>query len=200
MSLVLTYDPGVKRHARASFKHRQLFHVTFEDAASMAALHPSAAELIEAVVVEKPRINGATEGKDPNDQMDLSIEVGDIRGVYRSAGVRVILPTPMNWKGQLKKPHHHLKVWEALTPAEREAFAACADRHIERKQKADRAVPLTAFIEAKIKNACFMLARTGKVVRYSWGAHNLLDAVGLGLRYLGRIHGGASPFLPLDKV
>lgn len=199
MSVVLAYDPGVHRHARSSFKYGMLFDVAFEDAASLPALAPGARDVITAVIIEKPRINGATKGKDPNDQMDLSLEAGDLRGVYRSAGIPVMMPTPMDWKGQLKKPHHHRRVWDALSSIERATFARCAQEHIQ-QTKAEKTITLVEFIEAKIERACYMLARTGKVTKYSWGAHNLLDAVGLGLRYLGRISGGASPFAPLDKV
>jgi hypothetical protein len=198
--LVVAYDPGVHKHARATTRHGRLLSVGFEDAADGTRVAPGAASLVEAVIIEKPRINGATRGKDPNDQMDLSIEAGDLRGCWRSAGVQVLMPTPAEWKGQIKKPHHHLTVWGELSPAERELFATQAAPHIKWTKREQAAGSLVDFIGRKIRRGCELLAIHGEVREYDWAAHNLLDAVGLNLRYLGRIRGGSPLFRRLDKV
>lgn len=81
---------------------------------------------------------------------------------------------PSAWNGAQKKPITHRKVWRALNGLERGQVA----RSIGMSELA---------IENKIVEACDRLGRTGKVTRYSWQAHNLLDAVGIGLWVAGRL-------------
>lgn len=77
---------------------------------------------------------------------------------------------PMVWKGGLKKPIHHGRVWEWMTPAERSLFPAN-----------------TATVISKARTR---LAETGKVTNYSHEWHNHLDAVGIGMFFLLRIKRG----------
>lgn len=81
---------------------------------------------------------------------------------------------PRQWKKQMKKPPHHLRVWKALTHRERQIVANYTGKSCEE-------------IIEYIDRACTILATEGKVRRYSWQAHNTFDAIGLGLKHLKRI-------------
>jgi len=173
---LVTIDPGVHRHAIAYGEGEALDQVYFE---TIEGLAPNAFRPSTYVTIENPRIGRQTRGKDPNDQMDLAVAVGELRGVFRTRGIVAELLTPSEWKGSVKKPLHHWRVWQTLRLAERQRFAEGAARYGRTKTPAD--------IEAKIKAACLRLKLTGEVSGYSWQAHNLLDAAGLFLFKRGRL-------------
>lgn len=125
------------------------------------------------LLIEKPRIYPYSNGEDPNDLIDLAIALGGLRLSAIHAGVDVTLCEPRKWKGQRKKPPHHLSIWQALTHAEREVVAK-AIGHTQQE------------IFTKINDACETLARTGKIRKYAWDAHNAFDAVGIYLKHAGR--------------
>jgi hypothetical protein len=171
---LLTIDPGVHRHALARGDGEELEAVWFADAGAVLAM-----PVVAHVTIENPRIGRQTRGKDPNDQMDLAVAVGELKGVFLAKSTPVELLTPSEWKGSIKKPLHHWKVWSVLRLAERRRFAEGAAQYGRTKTPAD--------IEAKIRDACLRLKLTGEVSGYSWAAHNLLDAAGLFLFKRGRI-------------
>jgi hypothetical protein len=116
-------------------------------------------------VVEKPNINTET----PNWQSVL--DVGWSGALVAGAlGVSVTSFEPSVWKGSIKKPMHHGRVWMMMTYAERKLF------------------PDNARIV--IDTARQRIATFGKVTGYSQKWHNHLDALALGLFYLGRIKRG----------
>ncbi len=158
----VTIDPGVKRLYCARFEQGQI--VAFGD--------------IDVwrggcrFVVEYPRLNKGHPR--PQDIVDLAYMLGEVRA-YERAGHPVLKCRPSEWKGQQKKPTHHLRIWNAMTLHER-----------------FRIVELTKFqslneCESYILSACDRLARTGKVTGYSFEAHNYFDTAGLGFKHLGRI-------------
>lgn len=86
----------------------------------------------------------------------------------------VVLYTPNQWKGEIPKPIHHVRIWGRLSPLERRLLGGLAtERAIE------------AAVEKGARN------RWGKRgVKYypdSFVTHNLLDAVGLNLFHTGRM-------------
>ena len=87
---------------------------------------------------------------------------------------RARIVSAQRWKGQVKKPIHHGRVWRVLTDAERQTVAECCGS-------------TPSAIEQRIQKACHLLAVTGEVKSYSWKGHNLLDAVGLNLEHTGRL-------------
>jgi hypothetical protein len=168
-------DPGVTESACAFFVTRELNGVCFVSPSALSVLRPGD---VRSALIEAPRIDGQTRGKDENDIVALGMAIGDLRGAIRAyCGVEAQLVERSKWKGQVPKPIHHSRVWGALTPPERATFAGFAGTTVE-------------YVTNKIETACAAFAQHGRVVRYSWRAHNLLDAVGLGLWDLARIGRG----------
>lgn len=174
MTLRLYIDPGKHFHACALFS---------DECLSLALFHPpeavpfGACDPLADIVIEKPVLRGPN-GKDPNDCVDVFGAARLTEGFIRArGGPAAFYVIPEDWKSQFKKPPHHRKVWAALSPTERVIFASHAGYDVDE-------------IRDRIEAACQRLARTRKVTGYSWKAHNLLDAVGLGLWHLGRLHSG----------
>jgi hypothetical protein len=185
MALRLYIDPGKHEHACAIFRSGALASVQFIAPAAFG--DTSFLQHTDAVVIEKPQVYPGADEKNPNDLLD-------VYGAARmSEGMMLVLGgpaahyvLPREWKGGFQKPAHHRQVWAALSPAEKEVFARDSGLEVE-------------FIGDKIEKACETLARTRKVSGYSWKAHNLLDAVGLGLWHHRRLRGRAAP-PALDKI
>lgn len=174
----LYIDPGKHFHACALFRDLELQTVAFVAPETFAnngcPFEPAA---LMHLVIEKPVLRGPN-GKDPNDCLDVFGAAQLAAGVIRyQGGPAALYVIPEDWKGSFKKPPHHRKVWAELSPDEREVFARDAGHEVDE-------------IRDKIEAACQRLARSRKVTGYSWKAHNLLDAVGLGLWHLGRLHTG----------
>jgi hypothetical protein len=174
----LYIDPGVHFHACALFRDLELQTVCFVAPETFANNGcPFNVAQLSHLVIEKPVLRGPN-GKDPNDCLDVFGAAQLAAGVIRyQGGPAALYVIPEDWKGQFKKPPHHRKVWAELSFSER-LIVATDSGHT------------TEHIRDKIEKACQTLARTRKVTGYSWKAHNLLDAVGLGLWHLGRLHTG----------
>jgi len=155
---MISVDPGTKVSAAARWADGELQSVWW------APIPIDSGNLVIEVPVLRPY------GKaDPQDILDL------MRVVEKWAGQagRIVEIKPETWKGQTPKPIHHRRILEALTPVEREVFAMACGHTVED-------------IRAYVRRACETLARLGVVARYSRKSHNLFDAVGIGLWYLGR--------------
>lgn len=187
MTATLYLDPGVQKHASALFIAGLLFEVSLDSpAAYLEPLSAGSGIGLSELVIEKPQIYPGSDEKDPNDCLDVfgaaRLAEGGIRARGGPAAQYVL---PREWKGQIDKPPHHARIWMALSAGERTAFARSADQYIKRN-KVEKTWPLEEFIAHKIDHACALLAQHGEVRQYSWQAHNLLDAVGIGLWHLGR--------------
>lgn len=102
----------------------------------------------------------------PNDLIKLAI-AGALLAA-RMQPHKITQYTPAEWKKQKAKPACHLILWEKLSPAERALFPKDTEARI-----------LTG-VEV---NAPRMYAQPLK--NYSFKAHNLLDAVGIGMHHMG---------------
>lgn len=169
-------DPGKLSHACAYFEGPRLLWVDsmppedFDNTASWA--------LCRELLIEKPQIYPGSDEKDPNDCLDVFGAARYAEAlIHVRGGPAAVYVKPREWKGGLKKPQHHRLVWGNLTSDERDVFARDAKLDVD-------------FIGNKIEEACERFARTRKVTGYKWQAHNLLDAVGLGLWHLRRVHSG----------
>lgn len=170
----LYIDPGKHFHALAYFADGVLHWTAYQP---VDADNTDSFRDLSALVIEKPKLRG-DDSKDPNDCLDVYGAARLTEGFIRARGGPAALYVfPEDWKGGFKKPPHHRKVWAALTPYEREVFARDVGLEVE-------------FIGAKIQKACETLARTRKVSGYKWAAHNLLDAVGIGLWHQCRLMTG----------
>jgi hypothetical protein len=67
--------------------------------------------LIEAIIVEKPRINRGGKAK-PNDMITLALKAGQWSGVYATAKCTFV--EPWQWKGTLSKGIANARIWARL--------------------------------------------------------------------------------------
>lgn len=70
------------------------------------------------VIIEAPRWYPREYKIDTNDLLDLSILVGEIKGMYEERGCLVLLVWPRSWKGTVPKKIHNERVLAALTEEE----------------------------------------------------------------------------------
>ena len=126
-------------------------------------------------VCEAMRVYPGPKKEDPNDLIAVSEGAGGMitRCRMNNPMVQIVRYTAPDWKGQIKKPIHHQRLWDVLNNDERRVVSGAINYTIPQ-------------IEAYLKNACHKLAVTGEVKEYSWAAHNLFDAIGLGLFFLKR--------------
>lgn len=175
MNCGLYIDPAVHELACAWFGGGELH------AAAMLPrewfLQPGVPAGVETLWIERMKVyqGKASKGEDPNDLIDVTGASYFVEAcIAMRGGPRANYVFASDWKGQIKKPIHHMRIWSVLTPLEKMRLAAV----IGMSEDA---------IKKKIDEACQRLARTGKVTGYSWKAHNLFDAVGIGLWQLRRV-------------
>ncbi len=125
----------------------------------------------DVVVIEKPQQDGRSSRVPPRVLIDLAWNGALVAASLQPASI--VEYTPNDWKGQAKKPAHHLKLWRVLSPAERLCFPPGTEERIKKGA------------EATARNA-------GKLTSYSFEAHNLLDAAALGCFHLKRIGKGGA--------
>lgn len=172
MKASLYIDPGVREHAVAYFRGHDLVGVSMTAREDFVKLD---VRDVGVLVIEKPRVYPGPQEADANDLIDLAGAAYFVEGAVRAnGGPAAQYVYPSDWKGQIKKPAHHFRVWDSLSLAERSTFARDIGTTI-------------AAVTAKILEACEHYSQTRKVRRYSWKAHNALDAVGLGLWHTGRV-------------
>lgn len=176
--ITVAIDPGANKSAAAIFDGPELVALEW--------LYPGIdwpkVNDAERIVIEKPRLYPGHPR--PGNILDLGWGGALVAGSFRpqriisnpasrcnakiTGGAKraLFVYEPSQWKGNVKKPPHHMRAWRKLSQHERRLFAPT--------------------VEAKITDAVKRLARTGKVTGYSFEAHNLLDAVALGLFHLKR--------------
>lgn len=136
------------------------------------------------VVVERPKYDGRiARGVPPGIVIDLSWNTAAV--AYGLAGGEPVTEyTTDDWIGGTKKHALHLRIWAALTPAERAVVGAFASAK-------DKGKTWTT-CEAAINRAADQAARGAPPLKHPW--FNILDAVGVGLFHQQRIgKGGARP-------
>ena len=166
-------DPGKHKNALAIFHRGVLIWVGFVPSNRALAPVPCAVELVTEQMRVYPK---APKKRDPNDLLAVERAAGRLEGIVLAAGGKISPPyLAADWKGQIDKPTHHLRLWDTvLTDAERAAVAACIGLSVEA-------------VRAKIYAAVRHKAATGEVEGYDWAAHNLFDAIGIGLCHLKRV-------------
>ena len=185
--LALYVDPGVHRHACAWFTGGKLFYVSFLPSNQIwtAPYLPSRFALENMLFTPNdPALKGE---RGPNiarlnDVMDVARAADRLIGmILQAGGPEPVRYEPAKWKGQVNKPLHHSRIWAALTPEEQQTFASCVGY-------------TSAEIEKKFDVVLDKYARTGEIKGYSWEAHNLFDAVGIGLFDQKRIVAGGARY------
>ena len=116
--------------------------------------------LIKFVVVEIPNAHEKRAREiDTQDLVSLAFAAGRFAGRFEPrAQVKGILPA--RWKGQIKKPISHYRVWRELRMEERSLFSSDTEERIIRGLNGGP---------------------------YKWFGHNTLDATGIGLHHSGRL-------------
>lgn len=176
-------DPGKHKTAVAYFLQKHLQFVrnytlscpsVIEQGKMLLELQ-AMASVPNTVVIEIPRSYPKSPGK-ANDLIDEAVEGAFIAGKIANGPIVKVHPSTTSedgragWKGQVPKPIHHRRIIKALESGELQLLLEI---------KPD----LVAYVE----KACERYAVSRKVTGYAADVHNSLDAVGLGLEYLGRI-------------
>jgi hypothetical protein len=155
--ITIAIDPGEHRSACAVFDAKELVSLEW---IKPGEVWPGV-DMIDQAVVEKPRLYPGHPR--PGNILNLgwggALVVGALRCLVHEF-------EPSQWKGSVKKPQHHMRVWMKLDPLERALFPAGT--------------------EVRIAKGLKRLMKTRKVTGYSFEAHNLLDACALGMFFLGR--------------
>jgi hypothetical protein len=172
-------DPAKKKNALAVFHRGVLGYTAFLP--SDRNISPVGAPAMPVVLVtEKMRVyppkakKGRGAKANPNDLLDVERAAGRLEGIVLASGGSIVEPyLAADWKGQIDKPTHHMRIWTTLlTDEERAVFAKCVGKSV-------------AEVDEILRTAVREMAATGEAA-YSWAAHNLFDAVGLGLFHLKR--------------
>lgn len=170
---MLAVDPGFAKRgegcALASFAKRELVDCWFERSCkpfTRAIVSP------RVVVVEVPQFDGRPAGS----LIELTAEGLLLAGLYAGASWPCVVRqrTPKQWKGSEHKPTQHARLWEILTPDERELLGGDATHE--------------KILQARRKGALDRWAKAGGAYYPGkWLVHNQLDAVALGCVELGRL-------------
>lgn len=176
MTSLWSVDPGARFHALASFANRVLHYVSFVDTYAIPDAPPDVLVIEKMHIYLKELRGGAKKVAIFNSLLEVENAAGRLEmAVIAKGGPRAIRHIPEKWKSQLDKVTHHNRMWfGVLTPEEREVFAQCAGFTVSE-------------VADKLQAAARNLAVRGEVTEYDWAAHNLLDAVGIGLFHLGRM-------------
>jgi hypothetical protein len=127
------------------------------------------------VVVEQPQQDGRSDGIPPATLMRLAWAGALLAGwIAGSQGAALHEPTPREWKGSEAKPAMHARLWEILSPAEREVLGGDeTGRQIE---------------AACERGAMCRWSKPGaELYPSTFTTHNLLDAAAILMWAYGRI-------------
>jgi hypothetical protein len=171
--MIITIDPGVHACALAYLEnaHVQAYDLTNRVDRAVLATMP-----VTHVVAERPEYQGLrTQSARPADLIALSWSGGLMAGtIAGTTGAHLVELPPSAWKGSEPKPVQHARMWAALTANERDVLGG-----MNTALKIDAAVEKGARERWKRGGAAYYPR--------AWKMHNVLDAVGLGLFYVGRM-------------
>lgn len=176
-------DPGVPKCAAALWVDAELAGVGVYGAADLGpGLYLGGAR---SAVLELPQSDGRAV---PTRTLIELTAAGCLCAARLTSG-QVALLTPSEWKGSTKKPIHHDRMWEALSSKEQDLIGEeWTQIYIQRAKKRGAADGW------RKKGSALYYRKTDAVtVGGTLIDHNVLDAVGLGLRHLGRIDRNGYP-------
>jgi hypothetical protein len=174
MSGIIAIDPGYAASgqgcALAHYDHARLRAVWFERPESRAL---RAIAGVTRVIWECPQVDSRTRVSTPQ-IVQLAAVGASLAGLYAgSLGAGLEAIEPRSWKGAQPKPAQHLRLWSALSYAER-AVLGGDDTH-------------ALIMAAARKGAMDRWSHSGASYYGSHAEHNLLDAAGIGLWACGRM-------------
>jgi hypothetical protein len=184
--LLMAIDPGNAKSAgrvcyAAQFLDGELDLLRLFDRHSARDWVEHAGAGPDVVVIEKPQMDGRSRKVPPRVLIDLSWNGALVAGALNPDNLVAL--TPSAWKGSVSKAPHHLRIWRTLNQHER--LVVAASEGLTRKKPQ---LLTTDDVYAVLRGAAEHHVRTGNTTKHAF--YDLLDAVGLGLRYLGRIGGG----------
>jgi hypothetical protein len=151
--MLLAIDPGCDT-GWACFEDARLVACGLGDPPPAEVLDGDA-QPFQDLIVERPVVYRGT--KQPEAIVKLAVKAGEWGGRYGVAGTQVRYVTPAEWKGQVDKGAHNMRVWLRLDDNEQKLVD-----HV--------------FATSKGRNG---LAQSKR--------HNVFDAIGLGLFACGRM-------------
>jgi hypothetical protein len=171
------YAKSGKGCACAAFFGRHLVKHFFE---RPRECHPASYGMaFEIVLWEQPQGDGRTWHVPPEVMIQLTTAGAELAGLFAGWSMahgsccKIVSQTPTGSKGSVPKPIAHLRLWEALTEPERAMLGGAATGKA---------------IAAACERGALDRWRPGKSYYPStWLMHNILDAVALGAKYLGRL-------------
>lgn len=169
---MIAIDPGFAQRglgcACALFARGTLMAVWFARPEHAARIAP-----VTLVVWECPQIDARSRTIAPT-LIKLAAEGGTLAGLYAGQhAAQVERVAPSSWKGSAPKPIHHSRLWGALSDGERSLLGGAST--------------LAQIDAAKLAGARDRWGRAGgEYYPAAFSAHNLLDAVGIGMWRLGR--------------
>jgi hypothetical protein len=174
MTELYSIDPGnAAAHGRVSyvafFDVRELVDVQALTWKQAAGITPGFGPRV--VVIERPQQDGRSGRVPPGVLMGLAWN-----GALVAASLQpteIVEYTPREWAGQSSKPERHLKILRVLSKLEKQCLPGDTEERVRKGA------------EATARNK-------GKLTNYSFEAHNLLDAIGIGLFHLKRIGKGGA--------
>lgn len=176
---IIGIDPGYAKAGKGCAlavlgQELELIHWCFVRPERLAATFSQLYAASIYVVVEKPQFDGRTPAA-MRTTLELAWQGSAV--AYYLAGINHCQVTeyePRDWKGSARKPQHHAEIWRRLFPNERTMLGG--------DDTGNR------IGEACTKGALDRWSKPG--VDYysrSWLTHNILDAVGLALKFAGRL-------------
>jgi hypothetical protein len=166
----LAIDPGARECAFAGFDDRRILGRSWFAVVPDCAFAPR-----DVVVVERMQLDERSYHVDLHGTFACMAAGLRAAGFAEGRGAKLVQLTPHEWKRSEQKPVQHARLWDGiLTPEERAILGGEATRAV-----IERALEKGASCRWKITGA--------KCYPSTWKRHNELDAVALGLTYLGRM-------------
>jgi hypothetical protein len=174
---LLSIDPGYSKSGRgcacAAFRDGILAAHWFERPEQFG-YHVGGMCWLDVILWERPQCDGRTWHVPPDVLIQLTAAGAELAGLYAGAtGARLVSQTPTGSKGSVPKPIAHMRLLEALTDAEIAVLGG---------------PPTMRHVREAVERGALDRWRPGKSYYPStWLMHNILDAVALGAKYLGRL-------------
>lgn len=184
-NLVMAIDPGDAKAAGnvcygAAFADGALsgLYTLDRDSARQWRVHAGCGP--DVVVIEKPQMDRRSRKVSPKILIGLAWNGALVAGALDPD--ELVALTPSEWKGSVNKAPHHMRIWRALAADERCELG----RAVKLTRKKAKALEPDD-VHAMLRAAAVHYVETGNNLKHAF--YDLLDAVGLGLRYHGRIGG-----------
>lgn len=177
---LVAIDPGKNELAYAAFAGKKLCAYGELPATTPPIDIDGSVLSAPEVVWETPQADGR--GVPPDDLIALSSAGAELARWIAGYSGRTRSYQPRAWKGSVAKPVHHSRLWDALTTAEKKLLGGTETRDAIRNACARGGAD-----GWKKSGKMYYLAREFPKFGDMRMFHDILDAVALGCKHLGRI-------------